>query len=107
MHPIMSDIDLSVRTFEKTMERDAFHHRLLVASVARERGLPGMGTRLVLAIWQFVDPRGFALAQYRRAEQRRQTSETRVEPPVTTAPALMHAFPIAEATETPDWRKAA
>jgi hypothetical protein len=109
MHPIMSDLDLSVRQFEQAMERNARQHRMLVASVARQQGHPALGTRLVHAVWQFIDPRGFALAQYRRAEQRRQPVTPTIEPTATVAatPALMHAFPIAETSDTPAWRKAA
>jgi len=109
MHPIMSDIDISIRQFEKTMERNALQHQILVTRVARQRGLPGLSTRLAHRVWQFIDPRGFALAQYRRTEQAQVPVETRIEPTVTVTPtpALMHAFPIAETSDTPAWRKAA
>lgn len=105
MHPIMSDIDLSVRHFERTQERTAQQHRLLVSDIARQVGLPGFGTRMVHAVWQFVDPRGFALAQYRQTEQQL-PREARAEAPVTTPSAPVHTFPVAT-NDRPAWRHAA
>ncbi len=107
MHPIMSDIDVSVRQFERTMERDAFQQRLLTADLARQRGLPGMGMRLVHAVWQFLDPRGFALHQVRQAELRQGTNGSRQITPVAPS-AQIHTFPaIISHDREQSWRNAA
>ena len=108
MHPIMSEIDLSVRHFERNMEHKAVQHRLLVKSVASELDRPGLGKRMVLAVWQFIDPRGFALAQYRTINQVRETPPTTEARPVVAVSHPIHVLPVTVTFDSiPDWRKAA
>jgi hypothetical protein len=108
MHPIMSDIDIAVRQFERSQEQASFQRQITTAAAARQNGVPSLPVRLLQAIHQFVDPRGFALRQYHLAHGRRTVVEHALEHSVPTA-AELHSFPgvADEPAAMPAWRKAA
>lgn len=107
MHPIMSDLDITIRQFERTQERQNFHHQLLARDVARLNGRLGPLGRLSDAIREFIDPRGFALNRVRQAELQHGTvGSMQFTSAATTA--RFHAFPaIISKDREQSWRKAA
>ena len=93
MHPIMSDLDITVRQFERSKEQQAFHQQMLARDVARWNGTRGLIGRLADAVREFVDPRGYALQQVRAADLRSGTvGSMQITSPATT-PAEVHALP--------------
>ncbi len=102
MHPVTSDLDLMVRQYEREREIQAIRRDGIARNSTRAGDRVGLVTRMTQTIRQFLDPRGFALAQAGRIS--RATAEAASANP-TTATIRVLAQPVERAAES--WREAA
>ncbi len=108
MHPIMSDLDITIRQFEHKQALHTFQRQMLARDIASITGRQGLLGRLADTVREFLDPRGFALQQLRATDLRQGTVGTmQVAPPAIT-PAEVHTFPaIISKDRERTWRTAA
>ncbi|HYI25178.1 MAG TPA: hypothetical protein VD767_07200 [Thermomicrobiales bacterium] len=104
MHPVISDIDISIRQYERDLEHQVIRRDGFARESARIAGRVGLVTRMTQAVRRFVDPRGFALDQALRIGS---TADPRTTVPAITSPAPVSDFPIALNQADTSWREAA
>lgn len=63
MHPVMSELGLYVAEHEAWARREAAGKQRLVREAAGHAPARHLASRFVAVVRQFVDPRGYALAQ--------------------------------------------
>ena len=63
MHPVTSDLDFSIRQYERDLELQSIRRESIAMESARIAGRPGLVARLIQAARRSFDPRGYALDQ--------------------------------------------
>lgn len=63
MHPVMSELGVYLAEHEGRIRREAVRREQLVREAAANGDGRGMVERFVHAVRQFVDPRGYAMAE--------------------------------------------
>lgn len=95
MNPVMSDLEIFVRTHEVEIATRAQRRAELLQEAKGPRDGRGWFRRLTDGVHQFVDPRGFALARVRTAEAGTAAEMPTVVTATSVQPRTMAGAPVA------------
>ena len=86
MHPVTSELDLSIRQYERDLELQSIRRESFARESARISGRPRPVARLIQAVRRSFNPRGYALAQALRIDPPARRTAKVAGPPIATFP---------------------